>query len=114
MKKGGVYLIIGLLVNSLLIYTFLHINKFNPKKVKLTIISTIATIITAVIPALGYEQRMGSYYFGYPADILAYHGDMLVSFVSFGLLFNFFFFYWLFKLISWVGRFISPVKKGEY
>ena len=114
MKKGGVHLIIGLLINSLLIYTFLHINKFNLEKVKLTIISTIATIITAVIPALGYEQRMGVHYFGFPADILAYSGDMLFSFVSFGLLFNFFFFYWLFKLISWVGGFISPVKKREY
>ena len=72
-------MIIGLLVNSLLIYTFLHINKFNPKKVKLTIISSIATIITAVIPALGYEQRMGVHYFGFPADILAYSGDMLFS-----------------------------------
>ena len=77
-------MIIGLLINVLAIVAFLIFNKFNAKKVKLSIVS-----------------------------LLVYHGGMLFSVVSFGLLFNFFFFYWMFKLIVKLGVFIRPVKKGN-
>ena len=94
-------LIIGLIINGLVIVAFLNINKFNAQKVKLSIVSLISTIIVAVFPNIGYrfDKSFGAYYFGFPADILVYHGGTLLSFVSFGFVFNFFFFYWIFKLI---------------
>ena len=108
-------LIVGLLINGLAIVAFLILNKFNAKKVKLSIVSFISTIIFAVVPSVGhrFEKSFGDYYFGFPADILVYHGGMLFSVISFGLLFNFFFFYWMFKLIVKLGVFIRPVKKGN-
>ncbi|MCE4048677.1 hypothetical protein [Bacillus sp. Au-Bac7] len=105
-------LIIGLLINGLAIVAFLILNKFNAKKVKLSIVSFISTIIFAVVPSVGhrFEKSFGDYYFGFPADIPVYHGGMLFSVISFGLLFNF---YWMFKLIVKLGVFIRPVKKGN-
>ncbi|OCA83434.1 hypothetical protein [Bacillus sp. FJAT-27986] len=109
-------LIIGLLINGLVIVAFLNNNKFNAQKLKLSIVSLISTIIVVVVPTLGYrfDKSIGDYYFGFPADILVYHGGMLFSLVSFGFLFNFFFFYWVFKLIVKLGVLIRPVNKGNY
>lgn len=104
--------IIGLLINVLFIIAFLNINKFNAQKVNLSIGSLISTIIISVIPSLGYrfDKSFGDYYFGFPADVLIYHGDMRFSVVSFGFLFNYFFFYWMFKLIVKSGDLLRQLK----
>ena len=108
-------LILGLLINILVIYAFLHINKLNAQKIRLSIASLISTIIVAVIPGLGYrfDKSLGDYYFGFPADVLVYHGGMLFSFGSFGFLFNFFFIYWMYKLLVKLTVLIMPLNKGE-
>jgi hypothetical protein len=106
-------LVIGLLVNGLVIVAFLNINKFNAHKVKLSIVSLISTVIVAIVPTIGYRfyESLGNHYIGFPADILVYHGGMLFSLVSFGFLFNFFCFYWIFKLIVKLGVLIRLVNK---
>lgn len=106
-------LIFGLLINGVVIVAFLNINKFNAQKVKLSTLSLLSTIIVAVVPSIGYrfDKSFGAYYFGFPADILVYHGGLQFSLVSFGLLFNFFFFYWMFKLIIKIGVLIRSPKK---
>ena len=98
-------LILGLLINGLIIIAFLNINKFNAQKVKLSMVSLLSTIIVAVVPTIGYrfDNSLGKYYFGFPADMVVYHGGLLFSSVSFGFLFNFFFFYWMYKLIIKIG-----------
>ena len=107
-------LIIGLLVNVLAIFVFLNYTKFNASKIKLSIVSLIATISIAVVPGLGYRfDKSGDYYFGFPADVLVYHGGILFSVVSFGFFFNFFFFYWMFKPIVKLGALTRPLKKGN-
>ena len=116
--EGGeslISLIFGLLINGYVIIAFLTINKFNAQKVTLSTLSLLSTIIVAVVPSIGYrfDKSFGAYYFGFPADILAYHGGWQFSLVSFGLLFNFFFFYWMFKLIIKIGFLIRPSKKGN-
>ncbi|MFC5735446.1 hypothetical protein [Cytobacillus gottheilii] len=108
-------LLIGFLVNGLIIAILLNIKKMNSQKVKLTILSIIFIPIIAIIPDLGYrmDNDFGYYYFGFPADALVYRGGSLYTLESLGLAFNFFFFYWILKLIykSWILLF--PVKK-EY
>ncbi len=42
------------------------------------------------------------YYFGFPAQILDYHGGLNISFNPIGYLLNFYVFYWLFRLLNWV------------
>lgn len=84
----------------------------NKLKVKITILSSIVTIIVAILPGIGYRVDNNNYIFGFPADALYYEGDWLFSLGSFGLAFNFFFFYWTFKLINKAWRFsISTIKR---
>ncbi len=108
-------MVVGLLINMLAIVAFLNINKFTAQKAKLTLVSLISTIIVAVVPGIGYrfDKSLGYYSFGFPADVLVYHGEMLYSVISFGLLANFFFFYWMFKLIVKLGVLISASKEGN-
>ena len=107
-------LIIGLLINSLAIYAFLSIKKFNAQKIKLSILSAITTIIVAIVPGLGYQidKSLGDYYFGYPADVIVYHGKMTFSLGSFGLLFNFFLIYWIYKLLSKLAMLMVPMNRS--
>ena len=107
-------LITGLLINSLAIYAFLLIKKFNAQKIKLSIVSAITTIIVAIVPGFGYrfDKSIGDYYFGYPADVFVYHGGMTFSIGSFGLLFNFFLIYWLYKVLSKLTLLMVPLNKG--
>jgi len=105
-------LLLGLFFNVILIVVLLNIKKMNKLKVKVTILSSIATIIVAMIPGIGYRVENNNYIFGFPADALYYEGDWLFSFASFGLVFNFFFFYWTFKLINKAWRFsVSSIKR---
>ncbi|MED4036035.1 hypothetical protein [Niallia taxi] len=105
-------LLMGLFFNVILIIVLLNIKKMNKLKVKITILSSIATIIIAIIPGIGYRVDNNNYIFGYPADAFYYEGDWLFSLGSFGLAFNFFFFYWTFKLINKAWRFsISTIKR---
>ena len=108
-------LIFGLLINGFVIIAFLTINKFNAQKVTLSTLSLLSTIIVAVVPSIGYrfDKSFGAYYFGFPADTLVCHGGWHFSLVSFGLLFNFFFFYWMFKLIIKIGVLIRITEKVE-
>lgn len=106
-------LLMGFLFNALIIAVLLNIKKMNSQKVKLTILSFISLIIIPIILDLGYrlDNDFGYYYFGFPADALVYRGGSLISLESFGLVFNFFFFYWIFKLIHKFWILVIPVKK---
>lgn len=108
-------LLMGFLVHGIIIAVLLNIKKMNSQKVKLSILSLISSIIIAVIPYLGYrlDNDFGYYYFGFPADVLVYLGGTFVTLESLGLVFNFFFFYWIFKLIYKSWTLMIPVKK-EY
>ena len=107
-------MIMRLLINCLVIYAFLSIKKFNAQKIKLSIISSITIIVVAIIPGLGYriDKSSGDYYFGYPVDVIVYHGGMMFSLGSFGLLFNFFFIYWFYKLLSKLAMLMVPLNRG--
>ena len=107
-------LIVGLLINILAIYAFLSIEKFHAQKIKLSILSAVTTIIVAIVPGFGYrfDKSIGDYYFGYPADVFVYHGGMTFSIGSFGLLFNFFLIYWMYKLLSKLALLRVPLNKG--
>ncbi|TDL60087.1 hypothetical protein E2R56_31445 [Rhodococcus qingshengii] len=107
-------LLLGLVVNGLVIAVLLNINKMNSQKIKLSILSLISTIIIAIIPILGYrvDNDFGHYYFGFPADALVYRGGWLFTFASFGLIFNFFFFYWIFKLILKIWKLMVPIERN--
>ncbi|MCS0824796.1 hypothetical protein NX029_12510 [Cytobacillus firmus] len=106
-------LLMGFLVNGLIIAALLNIKKMNSQKVKLAILSLISIIIIAIIPDLGYrlDNDFGYYYFGFPADALVYQGGSFITLESFGLVFNFFFIYSIFKLIHKFWILIIPVKK---
>jgi hypothetical protein len=88
--------------NASLIFALLSFKgKIIGIKKLISILSLFSTIIFAIIPTIGYriEKDSGAYYFGFPADAFVYRGGGQLTFASFGLLFNFFFFYWIFKLI---------------
>ena len=73
----------------------------NNKK-SLYIISFIATMIVSFIPGVGIiiDGDWNHYHFGYPAEWLGYYGGLQFSFNVFGVLFNFFVFYFLFSLLN--------------
>ncbi|TRZ39469.1 hypothetical protein CEQ21_00380 [Niallia circulans] len=106
-------LILGLFFNVILIVVLLNIKKMNIQKVKFAILSSIATVIVAIIPIIGYRVDNNNVFtLGFPADAFYYEGDWMFSIASFGLVFNFFFFYWIFKLINKAWRFsISTIKR---
>ncbi|MBU8769435.1 hypothetical protein [Cytobacillus oceanisediminis] len=106
-------LLMGFLLNGLIIAVLLNIKKMNSQKVKLSILSLTSIIIIAIIPDLGYrlDNDYGYYYFGFPADALVYRGVSLITLESFGLVFNFFFFYWIFNPIHKFWILMIPVKK---
>jgi hypothetical protein len=94
--------LIGLGFNGLLIFVLLSLNnKMNSHKKRLSLLSLISTIIFAIIPTIGFkvDNDLGYYYFGFPAEGLVYRGGWVLTFSSLGLIFNFFFFYCVFKLI---------------
>lgn len=95
-------LIIGIGFNALIILVLLSLKgKIDLQKKRLSILSLISTIIFTIIPTIGYraDKDSSSYYFGFPADGFFYRdgGDLTIA--SLGLSFNFFFYYWIFKLI---------------
>jgi hypothetical protein len=95
-------LIVGLGINAIMILALLSLNgKFTPIKKRLSFISLALTLIFALIPSLGYrvDNEFGDVYFGFPADVIVYHGGWLFSSGSLGLVFNFVFFYWVCKCI---------------
>ncbi|QBP41960.1 hypothetical protein [Paenisporosarcina antarctica] len=94
--------LLGVGFNALIIIVLLSLNgKINYHKIRLSILSLISTIIFTIIPTIGYrvDKDLGDYHFGFPAEGLVYRGGLDLTVSSFGLIFNFFFFYWIFKLI---------------
>ena len=70
-----------------------------------------AILFSTIIPTIGYrvEKDTGAYYFGVPADGLFYDGRHL-TLASLGLICNFFFFYWVIKLILKIWK-VRTVEK---
>ncbi|WP_291759570.1 hypothetical protein [Lysinibacillus sp. UBA5990] len=80
-------------------------NKMNSSKKKVYLLSLISTVIFAFIPTGGYQVDSNGYlYFGFPAESFVYRGGLVFTFSSLGLLFNFFLFYWFFKLLLYLWR----------
>ncbi len=80
-------------------------NKMTSTKKKLYILSLISTVIFAFIPAVGYQvDNNGYHHFGFPAESFVNRGGWVFTFSSFGLLLNFFLFYWFFKLLIYLWR----------
>lgn len=80
-------------------------NKMNSTKKNLYLLSLISTVIFAFIPTGGYQVDSNGYlYFGFPAESFVYRGGLVFTFSSLGLLFNFFLFYWFFKLLLYLWR----------
>ena len=88
-------------------------NKMTSTKKKLYLLSLISTVIFALIPTIGYQvDSNGYHYFGFPAEGFVYRGGWVFTFSSLGLIFNFFLFYWFFKLLLYLWRALTmPVKK---
>ena len=88
-------------------------NKMNSTKKKLYLLSLISTVIFALIPTIGYQvDGNGNHFFGFPAEGFVYRGGWVFTFSSLGLLFNFFLFYWFFKLLLYLWRVLAVrVKK---
>ncbi|RAS90856.1 hypothetical protein A3863_07695 (plasmid) [Priestia endophytica] len=65
-------------------------------------LSFIATIIFSFTPKIGIRvanEVFQTYYFGFPTQWLGYHEGGQFSFQVFNLLFNFFVFYFLFRIV---------------
>ncbi|MFC0187143.1 hypothetical protein ACFFJY_02530 [Fictibacillus aquaticus] len=92
--------VLNLALNGLFIMVFLSLKgKMSAEKKKLSWLSLLATLVITAIPAIGYrvDQETGSHVFGFPFDMIVYHGGSTLTTASLGLIVNFFFFYWLFK-----------------
>ncbi|WP_369435990.1 hypothetical protein [Lysinibacillus fusiformis] len=102
-------LLFGLIVLVLVLVSLLSPkNKITSTKKKLYILSLISTVIFALIPTIGYQvDSNGYHYFGFPAEGFVYRGGLVFSFSSLGLLFNFFLFYWFFKLLLYLWRVLT-------
>jgi len=83
-------------------------NKMTSTKKKLYILSLILTVIFAFISTSGYQVDSNGYQsFGFPAESFVYRGGWVFTFSSFGLLLNFFLFYWFFKLLLYLWRVLT-------
>ncbi|KAA0542762.1 hypothetical protein FZW96_21145 [Bacillus sp. BGMRC 2118] len=79
--------------------------KMPSTKKKLYLLSLISTIIFALIPTIGYQvDSHGYHYFGFPAEGFVYRGGLVFTFSSLGLFFDFFLFYWFYKLLLYLLR----------
>ncbi|WP_316568751.1 hypothetical protein [Neobacillus sp. YIM B06451] len=106
-------LLIGLIV--LVFFSLLSPkNKMTSTKKNLYLFSLFSTIIFALLPKIGYHVHSnGIIYFGFPAEAFEYHGVGVSTFKPLGLIFNFFLFYWFFKLLLklWQALTLSVKKK---
>ncbi|CAG9613520.1 hypothetical protein BACCIP111899_02735 [Bacillus rhizoplanae] len=77
-------------------------------KNKLYFLSLIFAIVFAFIPTTGPDNGSGGsfLYFGIPAQNFSYFGKGMLGFNPLGFVFNFFVFYWFFKLILKVWVFL--------
>ena len=103
---------VGFGFNALIILVLLSLNgKINRYKAWLSILSLITTIFVIFIPTIGFrvDKGLGIYYFGFPAEGFIYHGGWNLTFSSLGFIFNFFFFYWLYKLVQKLWNWINKV-----
>ena len=100
-------LLLGLFV-LVLVSLFSPKNKMTSTKKKLYILSLILTVIFAFIPTSGYPVDSNGYQsFGFPAESFVYRGGWVFTFSSFGLLLNFFLFYWFLKLLLYIWRVLT-------
>ncbi|WP_243525061.1 hypothetical protein [Bacillus pseudomycoides] len=84
--------------------------KMDSTKKKLYFISLIFATIFAFIPTTGPSD--GEFlYFGIPAENFTYFGRGMLGFNPLGFFFNFFVFYWFFKITLKIWGFLS--KKPE-
>lgn len=109
--KGGMEMVNLSLLLGLFVLVLVLVSLFSPKnkmtstKKKLYILSLILTVIFAFIPTSGYLVDSNGYQsFGFPAESFVYRGGWVFTFSSFGLLLNFFLFYWFFKLLLYLWR----------
>ncbi|MBV7505013.1 hypothetical protein KW850_07050 [Bacillus sp. sid0103] len=89
-------------LNALIILALLSLNgKINPHKKRLSILSLISTFIFTFIPTIvnRVDKDLWEFNLCFPAEGFVYRGGWDLTFVSFGFIFNFFFFYWVLKLI---------------
>lgn len=81
---------------------------------KLYTISLILTVLLTLIPINGNPSGpLTYYYFGFPVQILDYHGGLNISFNPIGYLFNFYVFYWLFRFLVWVIKDLLIIKPSK-
>lgn len=62
-------------------------------------LSFIVTMIFAFIPGIGIRTDGTRRFFGFPAQLLGYYGDGRFSYELLGLLFNVFFYYFIFVIL---------------
>ena len=92
--------LIALAFNVLIIAIFLNSkDKMDTRKKGLCLLSLLAMILTSTIPTIGYRVDSNFEVSTKFAEMLVYRGDWVLTFASLGLIFNFFFYYWCFKLI---------------
>ncbi|MFD0770080.1 hypothetical protein ACFQZ1_14970 [Bacillus sp. CGMCC 1.60114] len=105
----GVILFVLVIVFSITFHLLSH-RKMDPTKKKLYFISLIFAIVFAFIPTTG--QNDGDFlHFGIPAEDFIYFGGWEFWFNPLGFFFNFFVFYWFFKLTLKVWVFLLKKEK---
>ncbi|WHY69470.1 hypothetical protein [Neobacillus sp. SuZ13] len=105
----------GIAMNALIIMALLSLNgKINRQKKWLSILSLISTIIFSFIPTTGtrVDKDLWEYHLGFPAEGFIYRGGWDINFSSLGFIYNFFFFYWVFKFILKVREVGVAIAKG--
>ncbi|MCE7792836.1 hypothetical protein K8O68_10455 [Salipaludibacillus sp. CUR1] len=83
---------------------------------RLYIISYLLTGLSVFVPVIGVYSGEGFVEYGFPAQWLAIHEPFSrVNFAVLGLIFNFFFFYWILRLVRkfWL-KFQIGVNKSAY
>ncbi|MGG3640029.1 hypothetical protein [Bacillus gobiensis] len=71
---------------------------------KIHYLSLITVVIFSLVPRIGIQIEGTHYFFGFPAQWLAYYGGWLISFKVWNLLFDFFVFYFAFIILKKLGK----------
>ncbi|WP_078555280.1 hypothetical protein [Bacillus alkalicellulosilyticus] len=73
--------------------------------------SFIFTITLGAIPTTEHLGILNKVQFGFPAEVISFYGRFNISLNLFGYIFNFFFFYWILRLIVKVWRGLTVKKQ---
>ncbi|PGZ97394.1 hypothetical protein COE51_13930 [Bacillus pseudomycoides] len=105
----GVILFFLGIVFSITFHVLSH-RKVDSTKKKLYFLSLFFAIVFAFIPTIG-QNDVDFFHFGIPAENFIYYGRWDFWFNPLGFFFNFFLFYWVFKLILKIWRSLSKKTK---